>query len=113
MIYLIISKLRIVDRVSNPSTRKLIIAHRPTKLPRNRTDSRMTTVQGKGCKRNVLRFKLPQDEEALKGLEKYGETIIQRIRQRQGCEEKQAICLYAVGRRRRRRRKRRRRFITY
>ena len=40
-----------------------------------------------------------QDEGALEGTEKDGETIFQRIRQRQGCEEKQAMCLYTVGRR--------------
>ena len=43
-----------------------------------------------------------QDEGALEGPKKDGETIFQRIRQKQGCEEKQAICLYTVGRRRRR-----------
>ena len=37
------------------------------------------------------------DEGALEGLEKDGETIFQRIRQRQGCEEKQALCLCTVG----------------
>ena len=37
---------------------------------------------------------------ALEGLERDRETIFQRIRQRQGCEEKQALCLYTVGRRR-------------
>ena len=42
-----------------------------------------------------------QDEGALKGLEKDIDITFQRIIQRQGCEEKQAICLYAVGRRRR------------
>ena len=41
-----------------------------------------------------------QDKGALEGLEKDRETIFQRIRQRQGCEEKQALCLYTVGRRR-------------
>ena len=40
------------------------------------------------------------DKGALESLEKYKETIFQRIRQRQGCEEKQALCLYTVGRRR-------------
>ena len=35
-------------------------------------------------------------------LEKDRQTIFQRIRQRQGCEDKQALCLYTVGRRRRR-----------
>ena len=39
----------------------------------------------------------PQDKGALEGPEKNGETIFQRIRQRQGCEEKQAICLYIIG----------------
>ena len=29
----------LVDKISNPSTGKLIITHRPTKLPRNRTES--------------------------------------------------------------------------
>ena len=43
-----------------------------------------------------------QDEGSLEGSEKDGETIFQRIRQRLGCEEKQAICLYTAGRRRRR-----------
>ena len=43
-----------------------------------------------------------QDKRALEGLEKDGETIFQRIRQRQEREEKQALCLYTVGRRRRR-----------
>ena len=41
-----------------------------------------------------------QDKGELEGLEKDRETIFQRIRQRQGCEEKQALCLYIVGRRR-------------
>ena len=43
-----------------------------------------------------------QDDGALEGQgpEKDGETIFQRIRQGQGCEEKQAIRLYTVGRRR-------------
>ena len=36
-------------------------------------------------------------------LKKDGETTFQRTRQRQGCEEKQALRLYTVGRRRRRR----------
>ena len=40
-----------------------------------------------------------QDKGALEGLEKDRDTILQRIRQRQGCEEKQALCLYTVGRR--------------
>ena len=39
-----------------------------------------------------------QDKGALEGLEKDRETIFQKIRQRQGCEEKQALCLYTVGR---------------
>ena len=43
-----------------------------------------------------------QDKGALEGLEKDGKTIFQSIRQRQGCEGKQALCLYTVGRRRRR-----------
>ena len=43
-----------------------------------------------------------QEKGALEGLEKDRETIFQRIRQRQGCEEKQALCLYTVGRRKRR-----------
>ena len=43
-----------------------------------------------------------QDKGALEDLEKYRETILQRIRQRQGCEEKQPLCLHTVGRRRRR-----------
>ena len=43
-----------------------------------------------------------QDEGALEGPEKDWEIIFQRIRQRHGYEEKQAICLYTVGRRRRR-----------
>ena len=34
----------LMDRISNPSTGKPIIAHRPTKLPQNRTDSGMTTM---------------------------------------------------------------------
>ena len=42
-----------------------------------------------------------QDEGALEGPQKDGETIFQRIRQRQGCEEKQALYLYTIGRRRR------------
>ena len=50
----------LVDRVSNPSTGKQIIAHRPTKLPENRTDSGTTTHARKRLttlrKRNVLRF---------------------------------------------------------
>ena len=41
-------------------------------------------------------------EWALECLENDGETTLQRIRDRQGCEGKQAICLYAVRRRRRR-----------
>ena len=41
-----------------------------------------------------------QDKGALEGLEKDRETIFQRIRQRQGREEKQALCLYTAGRRR-------------
>ena len=45
-------------------------------------------------------FNYWQDEGALEGTKKDGETIFQRIRQRQGCEEKQPICLYTVGRRR-------------
>ena len=45
-------------------------------------------------------FSYRQDEGALEGLEKSRETIFQRIRQRQGCEEKQALCLYTAGRRR-------------
>ena len=32
-----------------------------------------------------------------------GDTTFQRIKQRQGCEEIQTICLYKVGRRRRKR----------
>ena len=44
-----------------------------------------------------------QDEGTLEGLEKDRATIFQRIRQRQECEKKQAICLYTVGRKRRRR----------
>ena len=39
-----------------------------------------------------------QDKGALEGPEKGREMIFQRIRQRQGCEEKQALCLYTVGR---------------
>ena len=42
-----------------------------------------------------------QDKGALEGLEKYKETIFQRIRERQGCEEEQVLCLYTVGRKRR------------
>ena len=42
-----------------------------------------------------------QDKGALEDLEKDRGTIFQRIRQRQGCEEKQALCLYTAGRRRR------------
>ena len=42
-----------------------------------------------------------QDEGAQEGLDKDVETTFQRIRQRQGCKEKQAISLYTVGRRRR------------
>ena len=44
-----------------------------------------------------------QDKGALEDPEKDRETIFQRIRQKQGCEEKQALCLYTAGRRRRRR----------
>ena len=40
-----------------------------------------------------------QDKGALEGLEKDRETIFQRIRQRQGCKEKQTLCLYTAGRR--------------
>ena len=43
-----------------------------------------------------------QDEGALEGTEKGGETTFQRIGQRQGCEEKRAICLYTVETTRRR-----------
>ena len=50
----------------------------------------------------ITRDKLPAGRRST-GIEKDGETTFQRIRQRQGCEEKQAICLYIVGRRRRRR----------
>ena len=39
-----------------------------------------------------------QDEGVLQGLEKDGYAIFQGIRQRQGCEQKQAI--YTVARRR-------------
>ena len=46
----------------------------------------------------ITRDKLPAG--ALEGLEKDGETTFQRTRQRQRCEEKEAISLYTVGRRR-------------
>ena len=36
-----------------------VMPYRPTKLPRNRTDSWMTSMRGRGCERNVLRLKLP------------------------------------------------------
>ena len=47
-------------------------------------------------------FSYRQDKGALEGLKKDRKTIFQRIRQRQGCEDKQALCLYTAGRRRRR-----------
>ena len=68
-----------LDRIGNPSTGKLVIAHRPTKLLRNRINSGMTTRRGKGerlggreifCDLNYWR-----DEGALEGLEKDGENI--------------------------------------
>ena len=57
-----------INIVSNPSTRKPIIAHRPTKRPRKRTDSGMTTHVRKRLmtwrKRNVLQFKLPAGQRS-------------------------------------------------
>ena len=47
----------------------------------------------------ITRDKLPT---GLEGLEKDGETTFQRTRQRQTCEETQAISLYTAGRGRKR-----------
>ena len=64
----------------------------------------MTTMRGKGYRLGgremFCDLNYRQEEGALEGLETDGETTFQRIRQKQGCEEKQAICLYKVERRR-------------
>ena len=49
----------------------------------------------------ITRDKLPAGRRSTGRPGKDGETTFQRTRQRQGCEEKQAISLYTVGRRRR------------
>ena len=48
----------------------------------------------------ITRNKSPAGQRSTGRLKKDGATSFQRIRQRQGCEEKQALCLYTVGRRR-------------
>ena len=79
-----------MDRVSNPSIGKLITAHTPTKLSWNRIDSGMTTHVRRrlGGREMFCNLNYRQVEGALEGLDKDRETTFQRIRQRQGCEEK-------------------------
>ena len=49
----------------------------------------------------ITRGKLPAGRRSAGRPKKDGVTTFRRIRRRQGCEEKQATCLYTVGRRRR------------